>query len=310
MEGHVKPLKAGITTILIGLSFAYLLLLLNETSLALNKKATPTSTTQPVVDFVYPLEPDMLYLPAGDITIGCFADNINCEADERLHELQVKPFYIALFEVTNKQIVPFLNALGTHKRAKDKHPLLEVKHEDRDSHILYENGVYSVEPGYENYPVIEISWTGAMLFSQWLSKATGKPYRLPTEAEWEYMARAGTTSQHPWGDAQWAGQANCDGCSGNWDDANQLQAVGSYPPNTWGIYDVLGNVWEWTCSAYDPQYKGDETRCADINTSRNLVLRGGSWFNDPWDARLSNRAYQQKWHQDYHSGFRLAMSAE
>lgn len=314
MDSLIKhhPAKVSIAASVLVFIFFYLFFLMNKTATGFNSLSADRSTqmTSASVNSVIPLEPDMIYLAGGRVGMGCIDNHINCEADERRHEVSIEPFYIGIFEVTNQQIVPFLNALGTHKRKQDKHPLLEIKSEDRDSHILYQDGAYTVEPGYENYPVIEISWQGAMLFSQWLSEVTGKPYRLPTEAEWEYMARAGTNTQHPWGNTQWNGQANCDGCSGSWDNHSFLQEVGSYTPNAWGIYDVLGNVWEWTCSAYSASYNGAELNCLDIDDDENIVLRGGSWFNDPWDARLSNRAYQQKWHQDYHSGFRIAMSAE
>ncbi len=301
--------KTGTMIIVFILTLLYVTTLLNRTTSALPIDTSTVKHTLPLTP--YSFEPKMISLPGGLVAMGCLEHNVNCEDDERIHKIHIAPFSIGIFEVTNLQVIPFLNAIGTHKRAQDQQPLLEIKSEDQDSHIIYQDGQYSVETGYEHYPVVEISWQGAVVYTQWLKKTTGKNYHLPTEAEWEYMARAGTSSQHPWGHPQWQDQANCDGCSGSWSDKDQLKPVGSYPPNAWGLYDVLGNVWEWTCSAYDAQYTGDENKCIDEKVDdRNLVLRGSSWFNDPWDTRLSNRADQQKWHQDYHSGFRLAMSVE
>ncbi len=309
MDSHfsLSQLKTSIPILaLIFVAFYLLVHFLRGTyALPLSTLSSPANTTQYKL---LPFEPKMVSLSGGLTSMGCLQKHINCEADERIHDTHVDPFSVGIFEVTNRQIVPFLNALGLHKRASDKHPLLEIKSEDADSHILYKNGVYIVEPGFEDYPVVEICWLGATVYAQWLSQITGKNYRLPTEAEWEYMARAGTSSQYPWAGNHWRDQANCDGCTGFWNDKDHLKPVGSYPPNAWGLYDVLGNVWEWTCSAYDSQYTGDEGKCVSDKSNRDIVLRGSSWFNDPWDTRLSNRSYQQKWHQDYHSGFRLVMN--
>lgn len=289
------------------IAFIYLLILMNRLSFALSKEidSAPSFSPKPLST---PLEPNMVYLSGGVNSIGCLEQTANCEADERIHKVYIEPFFIGVHEVTNREVVVFLNSIGTHQREQDKQPLLEIKREDQDSHILYENGHYSVEKGYEDYPVVEISWQGASEYARWLNKATGKNYRLPTEAEWEYMARAGASLQDSLDHALLLAQANCDGCTGDWSDADKLMPVGSYVPNAWGIYDVLGNVWEWTCSAYDAQYTGHERECMDSGaTDVQVSLRGSSWFNEPWETRLSNRAYQQKWHQDYITGFRLAM---
>ncbi len=311
MDSKILPSRfnAGITLTTLVLVFIFISMLSSRTSYALNQ-VTFSAATGKIQQPSLPFEPKMVSLPGGVAAIGCLQHHINCEADERIHKTHIAPFSIGIFEVTNRQIVPFLNAIGLHKRQQDKHPLIETKSEDEDSRIIYKNGIYSVEPGFENYPVVEICWLGATVYAHWLSQITGKHYRLPTEAEWEYMARSGTSTQYPWGYSHWHDQANCDGCSGSWSDKDHLKPVGSYPPNSWGVYDVLGNVWEWTCSAYDSQYTGDENRCVNDDSDRNIVLRGSSWFNDPWDTRLSNRSYQQKWHQDYYSGFRLVLNAK
>ena len=95
-------------------------------------------------------------------------------------------------------------------------------------------------------PVIDVTWDDAQTYVAWLSKITGKPYRLLTEAEYEYAARAGTETAYPWGDEIGDGtMANCDGCGSQWDN-KQTAPVGSFAANGFGLYDMVGNVWEWT----------------------------------------------------------------
>lgn len=206
-------------------------------------------------------------------------------------------------------MVQFLNAVGWHNARKGR-PWAQIKKEDEDSHILYIDGKYSVEPGYEDYPVVEVSWKGANAYAKWLSQETGETYRLPSELEWEYMARAGSSARHiyPWGDDVGQKNANCDGCTGGWQDEDQLKAVRSYPANVMGIYEIAGNVWEWTCSTYTPQLSKLSMRCAeykDDETEIERSLRGGSWLSEPWNLRISNRASLKDWRQDYQTGFRL-----
>ena len=116
-----------------------------------------------------------------------------------------------------------------------------------------------------------------MAYVEWLSTQTGEHYRLPTEAEWEYAARAGTDTQYWWGNEIGTNHANCIGCGSQWD--NKMTApVGSFACNPFKLCDIVGNVWEWTCSEYEEKYTGKEQQCVknDIN-SKKVVIRGGSW---------------------------------
>jgi len=99
--------------------------------------------------------------------------------------------------------------------------------------------------GRGNRPVINVSWDDAQNYIQWLSHKTGKAYRLPSEQEWEIAARAGTTSDYYWGNDIGRNHANCDGCGSEWDN-KKTAPVGSFKPNAFGLYDMMGNVWEWT----------------------------------------------------------------
>ena len=163
------------------------------------------------------------------------------------------------------------------------------------------------QPGYESndtHPVVCVSWNDAVAYAAWLSQQTARSYRLPTEAEWEYAARAGTTSMRYWGDepdqaCQYANVADrTDGPGGHaWtvkhhctDQYWYAAPVGSFQANAWQLSDLLGNVWEWTCSAYDKDYGGAEKECTNKNTTGPRSLRGGSWYYaDTNDARGAHR---------------------
>ena len=120
----------------------------------------------------------------------------------------------------------------------------------------------------------------------WLSRVTGKHYRLFTEAEYEDAARAGTQTAYPWGDdIKLNGEvmANCNGCGSKW-DAKRTAPVGSFPANTFGLYDMVGNVFEWTEDCYHPNYQGaPASGSAWIagGTCTDRILRGGAWYGDP-----------------------------
>ena len=109
--------------------------------------------------------------------------------------------------------------------------------------------------GRGNRPVINVSWRDAQAYVQWLSRETDQPYRLPTEAEWEYAARAGTQSAFSWGNKPAVGFAVCDECGSDW-DGSQTAPVGALQPNPWGLYDMAGNVSEWVEDCYAADYSG------------------------------------------------------
>ncbi|WP_424070072.1 formylglycine-generating enzyme family protein [Paraburkholderia sp.] len=130
----------------------------------------------------------------------------------------------------------------------------------------------------KNAPARDISWDDAQLYVKWLTKITGKPYRLPTEAEWEYADRAGTTTQYWWGDQMRKGNANCKGCGDPWHQEGP-ENVGLFAPNPNGLYDMNGNVWEWVTDCWHSSYKGApaDGRAWDEPNCDMRVIRGGSW---------------------------------
>jgi formylglycine-generating enzyme required for sulfatase activity len=146
-----------------------------------------------------------------------------------------------------------------------------------------------------------------------LSEQTGQAYRLPTEAEWEYAARGGTTAPFSTGGCIHADQANYDGhydyngCGAKTGvRLRKTVPVGSYPANPFGLYDMAGNVWEWTCSAYTGGgYDGSEKTCTNDASARRAT-RGGSWNHGPRDVRSANRNWVDPARRDDTLGFRLA----
>ena len=167
------------------------------------------------------------------------------------------------------------------------------------------------DPGFpqkDDYPVVCVSWADALAYTRWLSRTTGKPYRLPSEAEWEFAARAGTATARYWGDAPTAACA-----FGNVADLTLAEAqqrdrrpqftfrctdrhvytapVGTFRPNAFGLYDMLGNVWQWVEDCVNPDLHGQpaDGRPRLTGDCDNRSMRGGSWSHLPWYVRAGNR---------------------
>ena len=145
--------------------------------------------------------------------------------------------------------------------------------------------------GRDTRPVINVNWNEAQQYVAWFSKMTGQRYRLLTEAEWEYAARAGTTTTYYWGDEVGAGRANCNGCGSQW-DAEETSPVGSFEPNAFGLYDMAGNVQQWVqdCSqrSYDDGAPADGSAWTNGDCARRAI-RGGSWVTAPQLVRSASR---------------------
>ena len=159
-------------------------------------------------------------------------------------------------------------------------------------------------------PVINVSWEDVQMYVKWLSWKTGKGYRLLSESEWEYVARAGTRTQYWWGDESGRNRASCDGCGSRWDVLGTAP-VGSFSANVFGLYDVHGNVWEWVEDRMNLDYDGAPedgsawvSEGCDSDTSR--VLRGGSWDNEPRVLRSALRSWDYTGVRDVNAGFRVA----
>ena len=156
-------------------------------------------------------------------------------------------------------------------------------------------------------PVIKVSWDDAQRYVQWLSRKTGKAYRLPSESEWEYAARAGTQTVYSWGDEIGVNRANCRGCGSQW-DGDGTAPVGSFGANAWGLHDMHGNVFEWVEDCWNSSYAGapadGSAWLAGDCTGR--VLRGGSWSDEPSYLRAADRVWDSTGIRDDFNGFRVA----
>ncbi len=178
--------------------------------------------------------PEMVVVPAGSFTMGSPTTEPGHSVDESpQHTVTiVRPFAIGRFEVTF----------------------------DEWDACAADGGCNGYKPADEGWgrarrPVINVSWDDAEAYIAWLSKKTGKSYRLPSGAEYEYATRAGTQTAYPWGKAIGTNNANCHACGSKW-DAKQTAPVGSFAPNGFGLYDMVGNVREWTEDCYHDSYLG------------------------------------------------------
>lgn len=156
-------------------------------------------------------------------------------------------------------------------------------------------------------PVINVEWEDAQRYVRWLARRTGKPYMLPSEAQWEYAARGGTTKKFWWGDDRPSGRANCDGCGSEW-DGKGTAPVGSFPPNPFGLHDVHGNVFEWVQDCWHDSYVGAP---GDLKPRLDglcgmTVLRGGSWRYGATAAHVFARGKSGSGRRD-DFGFRVAL---
>lgn len=177
----------------------------------------------------------------------------------------------------------------------------------------------------DNQPVVFVSWDDARKFADWLSRRSGKHFRLPSEVEWEYAARAGSEASHFWGESEKIacsyaniGDQTAESTWDNWarwpvfgckDGFTVSAPVGSFQPNAFGLYDMLGNVWEWTSDWYDESYAGLTASSSPMKPriSKDRALRGGSWYSGPRNARHARRSWSRPDSRCNSLGFRLAL---
>ena len=226
-------------------------------------------------------------IPAGSFRMGDIQGG--GDSDERpVHRVRIKAFLLGKTEVTFAQWDACVAAGGCRRKPDDE------------------------GWGRGNRPVINVSWEDITeQFIPWLNKTTGKRYRLPTEAEWEYAARAGSETKYSWGNSIGRNKANCDGCGSRWDDS-KTAPVASFATNGFGLYDMHGNVWEWTQDCWNSSYRGapsDGSAWLSGNCSRR-VLRGGSWGFYPDNLRSANRDYNSTGFRSGNRGFRLARTLD
>ena len=232
--------------------------------------------------------PEMTVAPAGLLRMGCAAA-VGCRLEELpVHEVRfARPFALSTREVTHAE---YYRVARPEKR---------------------------LDPSWSDRPAVHLTWDEAASYAAWLSEKTGADYRLPSEAEWEHAARAGTATAYPWGDAMERGRARCDDCPGQRPDGFNVfgysigpfwvSAVGSYPANAWGFHDMHGNAAEWTADCWHPDHLGappDGAARLDGDCSLRVV-RGGSFDTVSPALRSAARAAKRADDRYLGVGFRV-----
>jgi formylglycine-generating enzyme required for sulfatase activity/class 3 adenylate cyclase len=240
---------------------------------------SPAPVTQPPTQPAVSVRaPETIPLRGGSFTMGSNEEN----SEKPVHQVTIKPFAMGKFPVSVQE----WNACAAAKACG------------------------FVAAGKDDAPVTNISWSDAKQYVAWLAETTKKPYRLPTEAEWEYAARAGTQTKFWWGDQFQPGMVNCKNCS-DIATAEQPIKVGSFKPNPFGLYDMGGGVDQWVEDCWHKNYQGapaDGSAWVEGDCASH-VIRSGSWRNDARYARPSNRdGYDTNVRYPTH-GFRVALSA-
>lgn len=265
--------------------------------------------------------PDMVIVPAGAFTMGSPDDERGRHAHEgplRLVKF-AKPFAVGRLEVTRDEFEAYVKASG-HKIIDQCRTFENHKLEDRHGRSFLNPGF----PQEGNHPAVCVSFYDARRYLAWLSEKTGKTYRFLTEAEWEYAARAGTTTPYSFGNST---DAFCDFLNGLDESAAMAgllekyapvapcndgrvytAPVGSYKPNIFGLHDMLGNAAEWVEDYYDDNYLDAPLDGTALETGNALhrVVRGGSWHFPPAMLRVANRAWIPAYDARFDIGFRVA----
>jgi formylglycine-generating enzyme required for sulfatase activity len=241
--------------------------------------------------------PEMVVLPAGNFTMGGPSPK-DFDNTRPQHAVTFsKPFAVSKYEVTFAEFD--FCAVASHGNCPSN---------------IFDEGW-----GRGQQPVINVGWQDAKKYVEWLSRLTNKPYRLLSEAEYEYAARAGSTTAYPWGDDIGRSNANCDNCGSRW-DGKQAAPVGSFAPNNFGLYDMLGNVEEWLEDCWHENYVGAptdgsawvlavrgtagsyETYCPQSSRA----ARGGGFYHDAYWLRSAYRGSNWSGQRSNYLGFRVA----
>ena len=260
------------------------------------EEVAPIEGPDPAELTISPPPDGMVLIPAGEFEMGS-NDAEAYSSEQPVRTVYVDAFYMDKSEVTNADYAVFLNAKGKHSEAG--HTWLDIG--SRHAQIEFVAGEYRVKAGYENHPVVGVSWYGAMAYAEWAGK------RLPTKAEWEKAARGRLVGlKYPWGNT-------IDSSKANYDCHNSgTTAVGKYAANGYGLYDMSGNVWEWCLDEFYffprewwlgafyffPREGVARNPLSGINNvawlldnytkiKYNPVLRGGSWYDTARNVRVA-----------------------
>ena len=273
--------------------------------------------------------PEMVVIPPGSFLMGSSAAEIardvaatlpryqalyaqkRMASEQPQHSIEIRrSFALSKYPLTRSEFEAFVRATG---------------YTPVGGCMIVVDHIYRMHPeaGWQNPgfsqtdhdPVVCVNWQDAKAYIAWLneklhghSSANDEgPYQLPSEADWEYAARAGTTTSRWWGDAIGSGNAVCDGCGSQW-DGKQTAPVGNFPSNAFGVSDVLGGAWEWTEDCWNETYAGAPADgSAWLSGDCKLrVIRGGNWFNRSWLLRSASRSADDASRRINAIGFRVA----
>lgn len=262
-----------------------------------------------------PLNINYINVPGGTFAMGSQIGEPNRNYDETQYSVTLSAFFISKYEITNSQYAAFLNNKGIDSNgiyAAGAYPtetLIYPSDGNSDWGLHYTGGQWVPVAGYENHPVIYVTWFGAKEFATFVGG------NLPTEAQWEYAARATTTSAFNTGACLNNTQANYDwshpqaGCSNTitvFPDSTQV--VGNYPANAWGLHDMHGNVWEWCANWYGTYPTTAQTNPTGPVTGSDRVYRGGAWGNYAQYCRSAYRGKRYPGDVSYGLGFRVVLA--
>lgn len=251
--------------------------------------------------------PQLVGIPAGKFAMGSpKSEPGRFDAEGPQHYVSVRAFALGKYPVTSEEFLTFLRATGYQPKACN--PITGLQWKSPGNGLAY--SPTQVEP--PKWPAVCLDWDDANAYIAWLNKKVGKKvYRLPSEAEWEYAARGGTTTARWWGDDIGENNANCNGCGSQW-DYRVLSDVDAFKSNPFGLYGMLGNAWQWTADCWHPSYVGAPADGSAWRTGdcTKHAIRGGSWDNVPIFIRSATRtgAGANGGEYDYSSlsGFRVA----
>lgn len=282
-----------------------------EDAVALGIDLSPGRTFRDCADC-----PEMVVVPSGRFRMGSPDDEAGRDEDEgprRTVRIDA-PFAVGMVEVTRAQFGAFVDETGWDTGSACRRP-------DGDAWVETP-GLTWVDPGYSqapDHPVVCASWGDAQAYVDWLARKTGQPYRLLSEAEWEYVARAGTRTALPLESGYMAelcavanGAAGETNLVGNNEDCRdpftETGPVGSFRANAFGLYDTHGNVWEWVADCYGDTYGERRLDAAprDEPDCESRVMRGGSFFYGPTYLRSAYRSFADPGARDVDTGFRIA----
>jgi formylglycine-generating enzyme len=258
-------------------------------------ESTPEPEPPPPKTVAPELIPPLVRIQGGFFAMGSSGKRAN---EAPVHNVEIDSFEIGIYEVTNREFDAFVTSMEYKTEA-----------ERLNEPITWRN---YYQENRDNYPVVLVSWYDAYMYCKWLSEATGQTFRLPTEAEWEYAARGGlATKTYPWGDEMDQDRANFDDIGERivftGVALNFIQPANSYSPNGYGLYNVVGNVWEWCSDWYDESYysisPGKNPKGPEAGSFK--VMRGGGWINDRGSCRVSARNFNSVNFTMPYIGFRV-----